>query len=336
MGFLTMGNDMAEGMPNGVRRRLLAASVALAGVSKVRATPALKPVPIIDTHIHLFDPNRPQGAPYAGPPGSSANLEGAFPKRYEALVRSLGVVGAIAVEASPWIEDNLWLLQTAGASDLIVGVVGNLRPEATDFAELLARYAKNPLFSGIRYGNLWNYDLVSQSKSEKFLVELRRLADADRVLEAANPRIDLLQAILRVNDAIPSLRIVIDHLPHWDPAPGDVQPYQSVLNELNQRPQVFAKLSAVIHQIDGRISSDLQSYRARLDLLYETFGEDRVMFGSDWPNSDGSATPEQAIALMRRYFSSKPRRAAEKYFWANSKSVYKWAQRAPDQSAIRY
>jgi L-fucono-1,5-lactonase len=331
-----MGNDMSEGRPNGARRRLLAAGLALAGAYKLRAAPALKPVPIIDTHIHLFDPNRPQGAPYVGPPGSSANREGAFPKRYEALVRPLGVVGAIAVEASPWIEDNLWLLQTANASDLIVGVVGNLRPESTDFAELLARFAKNPLFRGIRYGNLWNYDLVSQSKSEKFLGELRRLADADLVLEAANPRIDLLQAILRVNDAIPALRIVIDHLPHWDPAHADVLAYQSVLNELKQRQQLFAKLSAVIHPIDGQTRTDLQFYRARLDLLYETFGEDRVMFGSDWPNSDGSATPEQSITLMRQYFSSKPGRATEKYFWANSMSVYKWLARAPDQPAIRY
>ena len=48
------------------------------------------PIPIIDTHIHLFDPTRPQGAPYSGPPPAIA----AYPDRYRRLAVPLGVVGA--------------------------------------------------------------------------------------------------------------------------------------------------------------------------------------------------------------------------------------------------
>ena len=90
------------------------------------------------------------------------------PPRYRALARPLGVVGAIAVEASPWIEDNLWLLETAQTDTMIVGVIGNLEPDKPEFAEYLDRYHKNPLFLGIRYGNLWGRDLTKQAENGDF------------------------------------------------------------------------------------------------------------------------------------------------------------------------
>src|SRR5438093_12755242 len=104
------------------------------------------PIPIIDTHMHLFDPDRPQGAPYAGPPG--VPRVAAYPERYRKLAVPLGVVGAIKVEASPWIEDNLWVLEVAQKDPIVVGVVGNLEPEKPEFPEYLERYHKTPLSPG--------------------------------------------------------------------------------------------------------------------------------------------------------------------------------------------
>src|SRR3977135_452354 len=75
-------------------------------------------IPIIDTHIHLFDPTRPQGAPYSGPPG--VPVQPSLPPRYRKLAAPLGIVGAIKVEASPWVEDNLWVLEVAERDTIIV------------------------------------------------------------------------------------------------------------------------------------------------------------------------------------------------------------------------
>ena len=109
------------------RRGFLVEMAAIASVTAARFQPS--PIPIIDTHIHLFDQTRPQGAPYAGgrPPGSTAPTLPSYPPRYRALARPLGIVGAIAVEASPWVEDNLWVLQVAQTDTMVVGVIGNLR-----------------------------------------------------------------------------------------------------------------------------------------------------------------------------------------------------------------
>jgi L-fuconolactonase len=90
------------------RRDFLAGLGATAVAAVPRRTGAQSAtIPIIDTHIHLFDPTRPQGAPYSGPRAAGAAPVPAYPDRYRALAAPLGSVGAIKVEASPWVEDNL-------------------------------------------------------------------------------------------------------------------------------------------------------------------------------------------------------------------------------------
>ncbi len=289
------------------------------------------PIPIIDTHIHLFDPTRPQGAPYSGPPG--VPVEPSLPPRYRKLAMPLGVVGAIKVEASPWVEDNLWVLEVAERDSIIVGVVGNLEPDKPDYGEMLARYHKNPLFRGIRYGNLWGRDITKQANNPAFIDGLKLLAQADLVLDTANPRVDLLQAIVRITDRVPDLRVVVDHLPSLEPTPENQQAYDDAIRELQKRPRVFVKLSAVIHRVNGQVSTDLAPYRDRLNRLVSVFGEDRILFGSDWPNSDGVAPIDKVIGVVREFFQTQPQRVAEKYFWKNSLAAYKWIKRDPSQPA---
>ena len=326
---------MAQNFSHGVNRRaFIGAAVATAAIGQTATAEPIAgagQVPIIDTHIHLYDPNRPQGVPYAGPPNSPTNRMGAFPAGYAKLAQPLGIVGAIEVEASPWVEDNLWVLEQAAAHEIMVGKVGNLRPDADDFPELLDRFRKNPLFRGIRYGDIWGYDLVAQSRRPAFLDRLKRVADADLVLDTANQNLAMLQAAVRVSDALPNLRIVIDHLPAFEPDRSAMAAYEAVLREMQDRPRIFCKLSAVIHPVDGAIRTDLAAHRARLDHLFGVFGQDRVLFGSDWPNSDGVAPIDKVVGLVKAYFADKPRPAQEKYFWRNSVAAYKWVRRAADQ-----
>ncbi|HEX5599544.1 MAG TPA: amidohydrolase family protein, partial [Hyphomicrobiaceae bacterium] len=246
----------------------------------------------------------------------------------------LGIVGAIKVEASPWVEDNLWVLEVAERDTIIVGVIGNLEPDKPDYGEMLSRYHKNRLFRGIRYGNLWGRDITRQADNPAFIEGLKLLAQADLVLDTANPRVDLLQAIVRITDKVPDLRVVVDHLPSLEPTPQSQQAYEEAIRELQQRPRVFVKLSAVIHRVNGVVATDLAPYRDRLNRLVGTFGEDRILFGSDWPNSDGVAPIDKVVGIVREFFQTQPRGVSEKYFWKNSLAAYKWIKRDPMQPAI--
>jgi L-fuconolactonase len=312
---------------------LTGAAAAALSASIAQAAAPLADIPIIDTHVHLFDSRRPQGVPYAGSPEWAKEKNGvALPSTYRGYAVPLGIVGAIELEASPWIEDNLWVLEQEHTDPLFVGTVGDLEPENPEFADELARFRKDPLFLGIRCGNIWNREVAKQVDDPKFIDGLKRVADADMVMDSANPTVGLLQAMIKINDKVPSLRIVIDHLPQFDPAPGEQAGYDAVLKEIHSRPKINAKLSEIDHR--SMKARGLSAHKARLDQLMDTFGEDRVVFGSDWPNSWGTATPAEIVAIARAYFATRSRAAAEKYFWKNSLAIYKWKKRAKNQPQL--
>ena len=72
-------------------------------------------------------------------------------------------------------------------------------------------------------------------------------------------------------------------------------------------------------------------YRPRLDELWEILGEDKVIYGSDWPNSDTKGSYQQGFNVIQEYVTAKGPVAAEKYFWKNSIRAYHWIKRAPTQ-----
>jgi predicted TIM-barrel fold metal-dependent hydrolase len=298
------------------RRAFLSATAAAAGAS---AQPAF---PIIDTHIHLFDTGRPQGVPW--PPKDNATLyKPALPARYRALAVPLGIRGAIKVECSPWPEDNHWVLDIAEGDTIMVGTVGNLEPAHADFPRQLERLVANPLFRGIRYGNLWGMNLATSLSSTGFVAGLQRLADAGLTLDTANPDPALIDAVLRLTDRLPRLRVVIDHLPQMAPTPN--------LSEFARRPQVYVKISQVLRRVNGRVPADAGFYRARLEQIFNIFGEDRLIYGSDWPNSDQWAPYADVLRVVQEFFAGKGRQTAEKYFWKNSVAAYRWIRREPGQ-----
>ena len=280
-------------------------------------------IPIIDTHIHLFDPRRPQGVPW--PPKENPILyKPALPARYASIAEPLGIVGAIEIEASPWLEDNQWVLDIAARSPIIVGTVGDLEPGKPEFRKQFERFHKNPLFRGIRYGHLWGRDLGARLSAPAFVADLKILADAGLVLDTANPTPALIRDVLRLTDRVPTLRIIIDHLPHLQPLPSDA-------NELSKRPQIYVKVSEVLQRVNGRVVFDPNYYRPVLDHFWDLFGEDRLLYGSDWPNSDPWGTYAQVLGVVRPYFLSKGRAAAEKFFCRNSVAAYGWIKRTEKQ-----
>jgi L-fuconolactonase len=316
------------------RREFIALSATIPFAASLPApdAPRNASIPIIDTHIHLFDTTRPQGVPW--PDKKDKTLyKPALPERYRSISGPSGVVGAIVVEASPWLEDNQWVLDTAATDTIIVGVIGNLEPGRPEFGKHLERFQVNPLFRGIRNGNLWGNDISGKLSNSGFISDIKSFARSGLVLDTANPNPSLLAAIVKLTDLVPDLKIVIDHLPQMAiPEDRTVQKtYQAHLRELGQRPNVYVKVSEVLRKVNGQIPTELSFYRERLDGIYAIFGEDRLLFGSDWPNSDNWLPFESGLNLVREYFMEKGQAVAEKYFWKNSVAAYNWQKRNASQ-----
>jgi predicted TIM-barrel fold metal-dependent hydrolase len=316
------------------RRDLLKSVAYIAGAlatGEVCASSAVS-IPIIDTHIHLFDPTRPGGVPWPEP-SDTILYKPALPDRYQKLANSFGVVGAIAVEASPLPKDNDWLLATAKKSPLMVGIVGDLIPGSPEFANELERLHKDPLFLGLRYGNLWSRNLVEDVNRPGFRDGLKLVSKAELVFESANPNPALVATLADIANRIPDLTIVVDHLPHavFPVDRAAKAAYLESLRRLGGAQRVYIKLSEIPLEQDGKVSKALASYNDTLDELWNIFGEDKVLFGSDWPNSDHVLPYLETVSILKNYAAGKSRIAQEKLFWRNSIHAYRWHPRLPNQ-----
>ncbi|MFC6340256.1 amidohydrolase family protein [Pseudomonas sp. CCM 7891] len=276
--------------------------------------------PIIDSHLHLFDPRRPQGIPWPEPDNRlyAAHL----PADYWALAAGHNVIGAVAVEASPWRDDNRWLLETLRSDPRMLGFIGNLDPLHADFATDLEALEHEPLFLGLRYGNLWDRDLLIDQARPGFIDGLRRLAECGRSLDSANPDPQLIKGLLQVSDALPELRIIVDHLPNASVPAGEEAAYHTDLLRLAERPNVFAKLAEIPQFGPQGLIVDSAFYNDRLAVLWEAFGEDRCFFGSDWPNSDHLADFATTLGLVKACTADKTPQVQAKFFRHNAIRIY--------------
>ena len=274
---------------------------------------------IVDTHIHLYDPTRPQGAPW---PAKSDTLlyKPTLPGAYAAMVRPLGVTGAVVVEASTWVEDNQWILDLAKENPIIAGLVGHLYPGTTDFRQHLARFGRNPLFRGIRLNGT---AIASGMASAAFVEDLQRLAGAGLMIDALGDA-GMIRSLLAVTEKIPALRIAIDHMPSAFSGRAESR---TALRELSRRPQVYSKVSGVLKKVDGKTPEDLSFYKESLDEVWEIFAPDRVMYGSNWPVSERLAPYTAVLGVMKKYLAGKDPAVSEKYFRKNSRACYGWIDR---------
>lgn len=302
---------------------MLAATLAAA------AAPAAEDVPIIDTHIHLFDVDRPKGVPWP-PKDDKIRYKTALPPRYLELTKGMNIAGAIELECSPWLEDNQWVLDVCAKHPVMVGMIGNIPPGTKTFKAELDKHAKNPMYLGIRYGNIWGYDIGKELGKPEFIDGLKELASRGLILDSANPNQKLLEDLRRASDLVPNLRIMVDHLPGME----GLDKAGAVLRDLAARKQIYVKVSAVLKKKNGVTITDAAHYKPVLDQMWQTFGEDRVVYGSDWPNSDGVGTYQQVLTVVKNYVSTKPRHIAEKYFYKNSIAAYKWKPRTAAQKGL--
>jgi len=277
---------------------------------------------VIDCHTHFYDPSRPQGVPWPRP-SDAVLYRPVYPRDYRAVSRPLGVTGTVVVEASAWLDDNDWVLNLAAEDPLIVGFVGRLTPGDPSFAGVLSRLSRNPLFRGIRVSGAEIDGLTDTAR----LRDLAALADHDLSLDV-NGGVASLATVAAVARAVPGLRIIVDHVANVA-IDGKAPPADWVTGMalVSGRANVFCKVSGLVEgtgRRDGTAPADVDFYRHVLDAVWERFGEERLLYGSNWPVSEVFAPFETVHAIVTQYFNGRGERAARRYFSENARTVYKW------------
>lgn len=279
---------------------------------------------IIDTHTHFYDPTRPKGVPWPDP-NDKILYRRVLPADYKALAVPQGVSGTIVIEASEWVEDNQWILDLAVKEPFIVGFVGNLQPGSEDFGSNLERFSANPLFRGIRPRgtNIGNFEKAN------FLADIERLADKDLEIDLLIGQ-EELPGVAFLASKIPELRIVINHVASVRIDGKSPDPlWTNGMQKAAEYPNVYCKVSGLVESAqESPAPDDVGYYIPTLDVLWEAFGEDRLVYGSNWPVSERFADYATVQRIVMEYFKTKGQEATEKYFWKNAKAAYKWIARS--------
>ncbi len=315
-------------MPNSSipRRTFLGASLSIAAATathSVLANSLDQPddLEIIDCHTHFYDPTRPEGVPWPSP-GSSL-YRTVLPKHLRELKQYRKITGTVIVEASPLVEDNAWLLDLAKEDPFIVGIVGNLMPGKDEFAGHLDRFASNPLFRGIRVSSKTVTDLLNSAS----LDDLQKMIDHDLSLDV-NGGPDTPGIVANLAEKLPALRIVQNHIGNVritaDPPPAD---WKAGIEAAAQHANVFCKISALVEGAsrDGqKAPAEMSFYKPYIDVVWNAFGDDRVIYGSNWPVSENAADYETLQRIAMEYAAEHGDEATAKFCSKNAARAYKW------------
>ena len=280
---------------------------------------------IIDTHTHFGDPAHPNPLLYRT----------VLPQVYKDVAIPEGVTGTIHTETAREIEENQWIIGLAEEDPFIVGLVGHLDPFSDRFASDLERDAASPIFRGIRLHMNCCHEYSGHPRqsldniSEKLLESLELLRVRDLVLDFHGGHAEL-GYVAEIVRRLPGLPVVLNHIAEGSPIDGGPPDPEWVRNmrAIAVVPSICCKVSALV-QMAATVPApaDVEFYRPTLDVLWNLFGEDRLIYASNWPQIERVSDFATAHDIVARYFEGKGVGSTEKYFWRNAKSVYRWVDR---------
>ncbi len=227
-----------------------------------------------------------------------------------------GIDGTIAVQADQSEAETLFLLEQAGRNPFIAGVVGWVDLCAADAGERLQYFSRFSKLRGFRH--------VAQSEpDDRFLVRddfvrgVGMLGELDWTYDILIYARQLPAAVELV-EKLPDQAFVLDHIgkPNITKLDGkslEFDRWAVGIRALARNPRVYCKLSGLVTEADWRgwRADDFKPY---LDIVFDAFGVDRLMFGSDWPVCLLAGTYAQVKGLIEDYACGFANSEREKVF----------------------
>ena len=202
-----------------------------------------------------------------------------LPADLEPLLSAAKIDRTILVQAAPTEAETAFLLDLADRSPLIAGVVGWVDFDASDAPSRVARLAGKGKLVGLR-------PMMQDLPDDEWMLgpQVARVVEAmqrgDLCFDAlVKPR--HLPALVEFLDRHPDLSVVIDHGAKPDIARSGLEPWATTIRHIAQNSTAFCKLSGLVTEAGPGWSPD--TLKPYVDVLIESFGASRLMWGSDWP-----------------------------------------------------
>ncbi|TFG67072.1 MAG: amidohydrolase [Anaerolineales bacterium] len=245
----------------------------------------------IDAHQHYW---RYSPAEYKWI-GHPALMHDFMPEDLIPLLAGNAFDGTVAVQARSTLQETQWLMDLAEQYTFIKGVVGWLDLCDPGITEILTAWCANPLFCGVRTG-IRVSPVDAQQVHKDFLRGMALLGEFNTTFDILISPVQLPLASCLV-EKFPSQVFVLDHIANPPIKDQQVDPWDANIHHLASFPNVFCKVSGMVTRADHE-HWHADDFRPYLDIVFEAFGPDRLMIGSDWPVCTQAATYQQTMDIV--------------------------------------
>jgi len=271
----------------------------------------------IDSHQHFwrYDPARD-----AWITDDMAVLKHDFlPDQLARELDTNGIDASVAVQADQSEDETMFLLDLAKKSSRIAGVVGwvdLLSPRVSDRLEHFSHFEK---LRGFRH-------IAQAEKDDRFLArenfvkgvaQLRQFGFSFDILIYAKH----LPAAIELVSRLPEQRFIIDHLAKPEIKAKNIDPWAKQMCQIAQDKNVFCKVSGLVTEADWH-NWKPEDFKPYLDVVFEAFSAERLMFGSDWPVCLLAATYAQVKRIIEDYVKGFSEADKARIFGGNAARIY--------------
>ncbi len=272
---------------------------------------------IIDSHHHFWKYNP---AEYDWIDDSMKAIRNDFlPENLKIIIQEAGVDGVISVQAQQSVEETDWLIGMGNRNNFIKGVIGWLPLIQKDIEDYLEKYADEKLLKGVRH--------VIQGEPDPEFILRKDFNHGISSLKKYSLIYDILIVerqlpnTIRFVDQHPDQVFVLDHIAKPLIGQNELSPWKENIKELARRENVNCKISGMVTEAGYQnwTPSQLQPY---FDIVLETFGPDRLLFGSDWPVCMVATTYTNWVNLVRKNIASYTETEQVKIMGENAARIY--------------
>lgn len=240
------------------------------------------------------------------------------PDDFLAILKAKGIEGTVAVQAAQTEHETEFLLSLAKKFGFIKGVIGWIDLQAPDLDRQLKKYSEQKLLKGFRH--------IVQSEPKGFLLNPKFIDGVNRLADY-NFTYDLLIYHHQLEEALQfaakttGVKIVVDHIAKPSIRTGEKTHWELNLAALATFKNIHCKLSGMVTEANW-LSWKYDDLEPFIDEVFEAFGTDRIMYGSDWPVCLVAGSYEDQISVVEQYIARLTEREKQKVLGENAKRFY--------------
>jgi len=270
----------------------------------------------VDTHVHFWKYNKKRDA------WITSNMkilqQDYLPQTISQTLKRNDIDGCVAVQVEQAEVETLFLMELSKTYNIIKGIVGWVDLQKENVEERLQYLYENQMIKRWRH--------IVQSQPNDFLSG-KNFQRGIAALQPYNYTYDVLiyhhqlKPALEFISLFPEQKFVIDHCAKPDVSNKKIDEWKSLMLEIAKPPNVYCKLSGLFTEAKWKEWSPNEFY-PYLDVVFEAFSTDRLMFGSDWPVILLSGIYVQWKSLLEKYMENFDEEEREKVFGRNAIGFY--------------